>query len=275
MKRGVILLSTLVMLVSIFSFLSCETTDTLSSTPESRGDNLYLWCSSKTVLANIYAGNGRVVRSFDAPGNEPSGLAFDGTCLWNADNQTESLYRIDLSAGIPIVTMNTPGGKSSGLAWDGDYLWSIHNSLEKIDTYSGGTVESHNVGGSGLAWDGHHLWTSHNKFIFGDIDYYQCYLDKIDPDTGNIIESFLFSSEQCDYPAYYDNTNIQGLAWYNGDIWYSMTHSKFLAHDPDDPSQGGTYANHYYIGYFDLKTETDNRLFLVDFPLNGMASNGL
>ncbi len=272
-KKRFATLGALALLISTFALISCGTTETTSVEPDGVDTNLYLWCATETKLANIYAANGRLIRAFDAPGNEPSGMAFDGDCLWSADNQTGLLYRIELSYGIPIVTMNIPRGVSYGLAWDGENLWNIHNSLEKIETYSGGILASYNISGSGLAWDGHNLWTSHNEYIFGDIDYYQCYLDKINPGTGNITESILFSSERCDYPAQYDNTNIKGLAWHDGDIWYSMAHTKYLAHDPDDPFQGGTYAYDYYIGYFDLSTQTEERLYKMDFPLSGVAGN--
>lgn len=263
----------MVLLPAILILTSCETTETTSPTPEGTDSNLYLWCATKTKLANISAANGRVVRSLDAPGDEPSGMAFDGSCIWAADNQTGALYRIETSYGIPIVTITIPRGESSGLAWDGEYLWTIHNSLDKVDTYSGSILESFNTVGSGLAWDGHYLWTSHTEFVFGDIDYYQCYLDKIDPDTGKITESILFASERCDYPASYDNTDIKGLAWYEGDLWYSIAHTKFLAHDPDDPYQGGTYAYDYYLGYFDPDSMNDERLYRMDFPINGVAGN--
>ncbi len=261
------------LILAVLTLTSCESADTTSATPEGTDSDLYLWCATETKLANISASSGRVIRSLDPPGGEPSGMAFDGSCIWAADNETGSLYRIETSYGIPIVTITMPRGVSSGLAWDGEYLWTIHNSLDKVDTYSGSILKSFNRSGSGLAWDGHYLWTSHNEFIFGEIDYYQCYLDKIDPGTGKVIESILFASERCDYPASFDNTNIKGLAWYDGNIWYSIAHTTFLAHDPDDPYQGGTYAYDYYIGYFDPVNMEDERLYRMDFPINGVAGN--
>ncbi|MCP4230422.1 MAG: hypothetical protein GY771_09795 [bacterium] len=270
-KRRIAVLSTLVMLISASVFLRCETMETTSTDPDEMNGNLYLWCATEEELANIYAANGRVIRTLNTPGGEPSGLAFDGSCIWNADNQTGSLYRIDVQFGIPILTIDIPGDRSSGLAWDGEYLWSIYNSLEKVDTFTGEILKSCNVSGVGLAWDGDNLWTSHNEFLFGDTNYYQCYFDQIDPVTGEITNTYLLVSEKCNYPVSFDNTNIRGLAWFNGDLWYSMTHTSFLIHDPNDPTQGGTYTYRYYIGYYNPGTETDHRLFEMDFPISGIT----
>jgi hypothetical protein len=39
--------------------------------------------------------SGSVITSFDAPGNEPMGLAYDGAYLWLVDDENDTCYKLE------------------------------------------------------------------------------------------------------------------------------------------------------------------------------------
>ena len=91
-----------------------------------------------------------------SPGLQPQGLAWDGTYLWNVqddnDDDPERVYQIDPVTGDTLLsfpvpdTGNSSGESPRGLAWDGQYLWLIsrapgspaRNNIYKIDPFGAG-----------------------------------------------------------------------------------------------------------------------------------------
>ena len=74
---------------------------------------------------------GTIIRSFSSVTTVPSGLAFDGLYLWNADMWGNKIYKLDVNTGYPVYEFGAPGTYPRGLSWDGEYFWCI-----ATDTYN-------------------------------------------------------------------------------------------------------------------------------------------
>ena len=81
----------------------------------------------------------QVITEFPAPGDNPFGLAFDGTALWNSsedDDDVDRIYRLNLASGEVLWSFDlpphtpAPGRRPRGLAWDGQYLWVLAYQLD-------------------------------------------------------------------------------------------------------------------------------------------------
>lgn len=160
----------------------------------------------------LWGAPGNIVRHFPAPGNHPTGLAFDDSNLWMSDHKTDSIYQIDCRSGKIKKAILAPGYFITDLAWDGDYLWAVDVDLEgynpgfiyQICPETGTTlkmIQAPVQQPQGLAWDGHYLWISDN----GEDQIYQ-----ISPMDGTTIYSF-------QSPA----SDPQGLAWDGNYLWLS------------------------------------------------------
>lgn len=85
------------------------------------------------------------LQTAQAPGSNPTGLAWDGDSLWSSDGQTGLLYK----HGPDLRVMNTVKSllpDPAGLAWDGNSLWVV-----------GGTplrLAKRTRQGSGWTWTG-------------------------------------------------------------------------------------------------------------------------
>jgi hypothetical protein len=56
--------------------------------------------------------------------NAARGVAFDGSALWVASNDSDSVYRVDVDTGLTLAQFTAPGeGGVEGLTWDGRCLW--------------------------------------------------------------------------------------------------------------------------------------------------------
>ena len=126
-----------------------------------------------------------VIGSFDSPGPDPRGLAFDGTYLWNSDATNDKIYKLDTLGNI-IDSFDAPGSAPTGLAFDGTFLWNANcwsaDKIYQLDA-SGNIIDSFDAPGSlpyGLAFDGTYLWNTDST----DGKIYK--LDTF----GNIIDSF-------------------------------------------------------------------------------------
>ena len=78
---------------------------------------------------------GYVMNMLPAPGNSPTGLAFDGSYLWVADSLTDKVYMLDLKGNI-LSSCNLPESTEiGGLAANGDFLWVAVNQNEGDKIY--------------------------------------------------------------------------------------------------------------------------------------------
>jgi len=99
-------------------------------------DGEYLWnADSETgLIYKVETSNWDVVSSITAPGNNPTGLAWDdvspgGPYLWCANDEDEGgndhrIYKIDPDDGTVIDKFFTPGWYPMGLTFDGEYLYN-------------------------------------------------------------------------------------------------------------------------------------------------------
>ncbi|MFH2143001.1 MAG: T9SS type A sorting domain-containing protein [Bacteroidota bacterium] len=73
------------------------------------------------------------LHAFDAFGDYPSGMTFDGQYMWTSDNSSGLIHQVDLNTFEIIKTIEAPGGAyPNGLAWDGNYLWVANNDADSI-----------------------------------------------------------------------------------------------------------------------------------------------
>jgi DNA-binding beta-propeller fold protein YncE len=190
------------------------------------GDHLWLAENDQDKIYKMNPSNGDLLQSFDAPGNEPSGLTWDGESLWCAEWEEAMIYKLDPSSGSIIESFEAPEDQPTGLAWDGRYLWNADNALGKIfkiDPSSGELIDSFDsprIDPKGLTWDGQDLLVS----ITSEKKIY-----RIDHSNGMIVADFKGTAE-----------NNHGLAWDGQYIWES-DHSnaviyKLLIQDQEKPT---------------------------------------
>ena len=124
-----------------------------------------------------------------------TGLAFDGTCLWYADRQTDTLYQVDLHSNTIRHKIPAPGYSPTGLTWDGTHLWCIDDKegyIYRIDVATGITdrvIESYARHPKDLAWDGFNLWV---------VDDEADLILSLDPEDGMMISNIPTPSRNAD-----------------------------------------------------------------------------
>lgn len=140
------------------------------------------------VVASLsWAKVGDIQKTIQAPGPCPTGLAFDGTHLWLAEDSTDRIYKIDPETGNVISSFGTPGHHPEGLAWDGRYLWHIDSGeklVYRLDPATGAALavlESNSSNPRDLAWDGECLWI---------VDFRSDTLLKVSPVDGMMVQTF-------------------------------------------------------------------------------------
>ncbi len=115
-------------------------------------DRMYLWGTAHfDHQIHEFDTSGNVIATFSSPGTAPTGLAFDGVHLWNADSSGR-IYKLDTS-GNTLVSFVSPGPCPNGLAFDGAYLWNIDIDAGKIYKFdrSGKTVSTYDSPGGYLS----------------------------------------------------------------------------------------------------------------------------
>jgi YVTN family beta-propeller protein len=71
-------------------------------------------------------------------GNEPDGIAFDGTFIWVANAVSNTVSKIDPASNVVVATVDVEESPV-GVAFDGAYIWvtnHVSNSVSKIDPVS-------------------------------------------------------------------------------------------------------------------------------------------
>jgi len=123
-----------------------------------------------------------VVYKFRAPGNAPSGIAWDGKTLWHSNEGV--IYKLDERGNI-LKKMSRRYRGANGLVWASGKLWMSNARQRKIYALDGvgDVIKSFSPPGNlpfGLAWDGKNLWHS-------DLNTQSIYKMGL---NGSIIESF-------------------------------------------------------------------------------------
>lgn len=103
-----------------------------------------------------------IVDSFDSPGSDPLGLAYDGTYLWNVDSANNMLYKLETTGGV-VESFDTPTYNAKGLVYLGNYLWIstlTNKRIYKLDMSGNAlgyiTGPGNNI--TDLGSDGYYLW---------------------------------------------------------------------------------------------------------------------
>jgi hypothetical protein len=154
-------------------------------------DGTNLWGTRSDTIYH-FTTDGTLLHTFDSPGTSPTGIAWDGSHLWVADNTSTptTIYKLDASdlsgAALPVVqSFAGPDNVSYGMTFDGQHLWISGQSsgsaldqgryFHQVDRATGQVLQTITPPGythystdgrlqysrlPGLAFDGHALWYS-------------------------------------------------------------------------------------------------------------------
>lgn len=147
----------------------------------------------KLALLKWYQDPARAA-TFPAGGNSPFGLAFDGSSVWVASNQSDTVSKVNPATGLAVNVTLPAGSGPFDVAFDGTNIWATDNlsgKVSKIVASTGAVVGSgfntslvSPVAGSGpvgIAFDGTSIWVANSAA--GTVS-------KINPATGAIEAEF-------------------------------------------------------------------------------------
>jgi glutamine cyclotransferase len=147
-------------------------------------DGQNVWFASGDRLNAIDPASGKLLRSIEVAAH--AGTAFDGQHLYQLAE--DRIQKIDPKTGRVLATIPAPGrGGDSGLTWAEGTLWVGQyrdRKIHQIDPQTGAilrTIESNRFV-TGVTWLAGDLW--HGTWE-GD----ECELRRIDPRTGEVLES--------------------------------------------------------------------------------------
>jgi glutamine cyclotransferase len=84
-------------------------------------------------ITRKYDGLTESFTEYDAVGDFPSGIAFDGNYIWSTDNVSQILHQVDKNTLQPVRSIQAPGGiYPNGLTSDGEFLWISNNDADSI-----------------------------------------------------------------------------------------------------------------------------------------------
>jgi hypothetical protein len=154
-----------------------------------------------------------IIAAYDAPGNGPTGLAWDGRTLWNADYTAGRIFAIDPGSGELVRSLVCPGNLS-GLAWDGRALWqSLHQEgmLRRVNPETNDFDQTIALTGhgwlSGVAWDGRYLWA---------VSQQEGELLAVERESGSVVRTI---------PA---PVASGGLDYHDGYLWLSVAYPMYF-----------------------------------------------
>ncbi|NOX29856.1 MAG: YncE family protein, partial [Actinobacteria bacterium] len=141
-------------------------------------------------------------------GDNPRGMAFDGTNIWVTNLNDNDVSRIDPVTGDR--TDFSVGGVPVGVAFDGTNIWVANNfddDVSRIDPVTGDSIDfSVGNGPVGVAFDGTNIWVTNNL----DDD-----VSRLDPVTGDRID---FSVGNGPFGVAFDGTNIWVTNNFDNDV---------------------------------------------------------
>jgi YVTN family beta-propeller protein len=136
-------------------------------------------------------------KTFPAGGNSPFGLAFDGTNIWVANNQSDTVSKVNAVTGVSTNITLPVGSLPFEVAFDGTNIWVTDNGtgkVSKIVAATGAVVGSGfptslvapvaGSGPAGIAFDGTNIWVTNS--VPGTVS-------KLNPATGAIVDEFATS----------------------------------------------------------------------------------
>jgi hypothetical protein len=123
-------------------------------------DDLAIW-TPDTPLDRDQLCPFKVLSHIMSPGSSCTGLAWDGSTLWMADN-LERLHQLD-TTGTALRTIQARSDVHlAGLAWDGSGFWTSNYTRPAKVGLDGTLVARHTISlwsdSDRVAWDGHDFW---------------------------------------------------------------------------------------------------------------------
>ncbi len=170
------------------------------------------------------------------PGQDITGMSWDGSHLWVVDSKERTLYSqagLHSDAGSTWIAHELPKEIRwpAGLEWDGQSFWLADGAemkLYKISLANFRVLASFEYPGvipADLAWDGKYLWA---------IDEIDSILYAIDPSDGRTLKEIKLDTEIFPRPL--------GLAWDGIAFWVSDMHYGIRRIDPENGRVLGTMA---------------------------------
>jgi len=186
------------------------------------------------------------VASYATPGNDPVGLAFDGSFLWLSDWGTKRIYKIRLADGVVLASFEAPGepmtplsetsapraiipapsdpGTPGGLAWGNGALWVAclsDGKVYKINPYLPTTDPGHEMAvlenqmfkPLAVAFGGGYLWVS--DLLSGNIY-------RVNPSTGFVVlavDATRITPSSVSVNGIVLGGAATGLTWADGYLW--------------------------------------------------------
>ncbi len=92
----------------------------------------YAYSSTDDLIRNYDAANDSFI-DYNAAGEYPTALAYDGESLWSMDNATQTIHQVNKQTLESERIMVAPGGiYPNGLAFDGEFMWVSNNDSDSI-----------------------------------------------------------------------------------------------------------------------------------------------
>jgi len=177
---------------------------------------------AKNLISSDTGGTGKIyvhdgisstiLLSFSSPGDEPYGLAYNGTNLISSDSIKDGIYIHDGISSTILSSFSSPAADITELAYDGANLISADSGVDKIYIHDGvsstilSSFSSPSSGPGGLTYNGTNL-------ISSDMASDKIYIH--DGISSTILSSF--SSPGADPKGLaYDGTNLISIDYFNG-----------------------------------------------------------
>jgi len=197
-------------------------------------------CGQSATTAAEPTAEAQKLSEFPSPGPSPVDLAWNGTTLWVADDETNLLYQVDPISGEPARwEVGWEAEHLQGVAWDAQNLWVLDGEaavIQRLDPNTGEETHSikapeSNIEGdwsyAGMAWDGQFLWVAISAAWCST-------LNRIDPGTGEIVVSFF---PQCNPRGLASNGELLWTIAYNGEELPSKLDQRLLSDKAGDMAQ--------------------------------------
>jgi len=130
------------------------------------------------LFIKTYSAPGDIIKAWKAPGENCTGLAWDGKNLWVVDQKSRTLFKLNQDGQV-IKKFSAPSYWPVGLTFDGKTLWLVDERggipkiddfyqgyIYQIDTATGNIIKSQElpfVQPVGIAFDGTYFWTIDDK----------------------------------------------------------------------------------------------------------------
>jgi len=200
----------------------------------------YLWIYANSVIYKKYLYGGAIL-NFAAPGTIGKGLTYDGTYLWNADDDytTPKIYRLDPNDGSSTLNFDPPATDPTGLAWDFDnsVLWHCDSGTDliyKLNPATGAVLDSFAAPGPkpyGLEWFDGYLY---------NLDQTDRNIYKINPVGGAVVKTIPIPPDVDTYsssPQYPWGIMFDGLVWVISDYYTPTTAYLWGLYLPEDETE--------------------------------------